>query len=134
MGLRIKQQSICKIMGRFRRKMTNERFMNLSFLKWLPSEKGASKLKSLCPVLGIIASPIMNGYRNNVSFSIGYNKDNNLLTIGFQMGRTEDGAVSIGSYQNVITIDDLISKRIASCVQQFVRLQFEQYKYDAFNK
>eukprot|EP01084_Bolivina_argentea_P067810 123427_1 len=131
--LLIKRQKICKDMGRFRRKMTNPRFMNQDFLTWLPSERGAKNLKNLCPILGIISSPITHGYRNKVSLSIGYNKNNNKLTIGFQLGRFEHGAASIESCQQCLHINS-ISKRIAKCTQIFVRDQFNKYKYNSFHK
>lgn len=134
--LRVKQQKLCKDLGYFRRKMTNEKFMNIEFLKWLPKKKkqrGGKSLKTLCPLIGIMSSPITESYRNKVSMTIGYNKISNKLTIGFQLGRFEHGQASIESCQQCINIDN-ISKQIAKCSQIFVRNQFEKYKYDCFNK
>ena len=131
--LEIKRKKLCKDLGHFRRKMTNPRFMNQDFLKWLPKEKKVKKLKGLCPLIGIMTSPIIKEYRNKTSFSIGYNKENNKLTVGFQFGRFEHGAVSIGEIEKCIHID-FISKQIAKYTQIFIRQQFDKYKYDAFNK
>eukprot|EP01083_Nonionella_stella_P009372 27018_1 len=131
--LHLKRQKICKDMGRFRRKLTNKKFMNQSFLTWVPPGRSGKVLQSLCPVLGIMSSPATTGYRNKVSFTIGYNKRSNQLTIGFQMGRFEHGAASIESCQECIHID-VISKRVATCCETFVREQYDKHKYDCFHK
>ena len=94
-----KRKSMDKAMGRLRRSLTDKRKMNLSFLKWLPRDAsgavltGARQLKQLCPVIGIMASPATSAYRNKVSLTIGHNKRDERLVVGFQMGRFENGLI-----------------------------------------
>ena len=136
--IELKQKTILSHLRRFWRKLTKPQDpTNAEFLKWLHSGNparvfGPSNLKPGCPpFLGVLSSPLTESYRNSASFSIGYNKSTHLLTVGHQMGRFENGEISIEPVAECINID-AVSKRIAFCGETFVRQQFDKYQYDCF--
>lgn len=73
------------------------------------------------PILPILPSPVINGYRNKSTFSVNKGVDGNPKTVGFYVGA--------GRYRNIVCVngDHLLNvpkkhKLVSRCYQDFLRL------------
>lgn len=80
--------------------------------------KGAKENPLICPFGGVIPSPNVEGYRNKNEFSAGIGVDG-APTIGFMLGRFENGEVRVGEPTGCRTAP-LVALEIAQLVKQFV--------------
>ena len=84
---------------------TSERF------GWL-KEANARKSKGCCELIGIVRSPVLEGYRNKSEFTIG-NNSKGQPTIGFNVGLFREGNIAVGEPVGCRNIS-----KAAICVQE----------------
>ena len=84
---------------------TSERF------GWL-KEANARKSKGCCELIGIVRSPVLEGYRNKSEFTIG-NNSKGQPTIGFNVGLFREGNIALGEPVGCRNIS-----KAAICVQE----------------
>ena len=96
---------------------TSERF------GWL-KEANAKKSKGCCELIGIVRSPVLEGYRNKSEFTIG-NNSKGQPTIGFNVGLFREGNIAVGEPVGCRNIS-----KAAICVQEAA----QKYLRDAIGK
>ena len=79
--------------------------------RWL-KDASARKNKRCCDLVGIVRSPVLEGYRNKSEFTIG-NNNQGQPTIGFNVGLFREGNVAIGEPVGCRNIS-----KVAICVQE----------------
>ena len=79
--------------------------------RWL-KDASARKNKRCCDLVGIVCSPVLEGYRNKSEFTIG-NNNQGQPTIGFNVGLFREGNVAIGEPVGCRNIS-----KVAICVQE----------------
>ena len=79
--------------------------------QWL-KDASARKNKRCCDLVGIVRSPVLEGYRNKSEFTIG-NNNHGQPTIGFNVGLFREGNVAIGEPVGCRNIS-----KVAICVQE----------------
>ena len=79
--------------------------------QWL-KDASARKNKRCCDLVGIVRSPVLEGYRNKSEFTIG-NNNQGQPTIGFNVGLFREGNVAIGEPVGCRNIS-----KVAICVQE----------------
>ena len=84
---------------------TSERF------GWL-KEANARKSKGCCELIGIVRSPVLEGYRNKSEFTIG-NNSKGQPTIGFNVGLFREGNIAVGEPVGCRNIS-----KAAICIQE----------------
>lgn len=72
-----------------------------------------------CPLLGILRSPQLDGYRNKCEFSIGLGVDNQ-PTVGFLLGSFKDGYVEVAAPEGCRHIPQG-TLSVASWAQEYIR-------------
>ena len=82
-------------------------------------ERTSEEEGQLCTMLPILTHPVIQGYRNKCTFTIGKNREGSPC-IGFRMGSFIDGNVVIGEVEDVVVVSPLM-KRVVRIVQDFVR-------------
>ena len=70
--------------------------------------------------MGIVRSPIVNGYRNKVEFSIGPGSSDGLPAVGFNVGLFKDGHASVAEPSQCPHISPL-AKALARSMQTYMR-------------
>jgi tRNA (uracil-5-)-methyltransferase len=79
--------------------------------RWLKEANGR-KSKRCCDLVGIVRSPVLEGYRNKSEFTIGNNSQGQ-PTIGFNVGLFREGNVAIGEPVGCRNIS-----KVAICLQE----------------
>jgi len=79
--------------------------------RWLKEANGR-KSKRCCDLVGIVRSPVLEGYRNKSEFTIG-NDSQGQPTIGFNVGLFREGNVAIGEPVGCRNIS-----KVAICLQE----------------
>ena len=90
---------------------------------WL-KEANAKKSKGCCELIGIVRSPVLEGYRNKSEFTIG-NNSKGQPTIGFNVGLFREGNIAVGEPVGCRNIS-----KAAICVQEAA----QKYLRDAIGK
>lgn len=86
--------------------------------KWIEEQR--EKFNGLpCQLLPIKASPQINGYRNKCEFTIGKDKDGEIV-VGFRLGSYADGFVEVGPLENLKHISPKM-KEVAKHFENFVK-------------
>lgn len=88
----------------------------------------ANKVHRGCaaPVLGIVRSPVLDGYRNKSEFSVGLDLDGN-PTVGFNVGLFKEGITAVSGPENCRHISP-IAKILASALQSFIRSEMSEIR------
>ena len=74
-------------------------------------------------LLGILRSPVLDGYRNKSEFSIGLDV-NEKPTVGFNIGLFKEGLTAVSGPENCRHISP-IAKTLASALQSFIRSEYD---------
>ena len=75
-------------------------------------EANAKKSKGCCELIGIVRSPVLEGYRNKSEFTNG-NNSKGQPTIGFNVGLFREGNIAVGEPVGCRNIS-----KAAICVQE----------------
>ena len=88
--------------------------------RW-PSWIGDANKRGKCaaPVLGIVRSPVLEGYRNKSEFTIGPDADGK-ATVGFNVGLFKEGVTAVASGKMCRHIS-AIAKHLSAATQAFLR-------------
>eukprot|EP01114_Cavostelium_apophysatum_P023276 TRINITY_DN8718_c0_g1_i2.p1 TRINITY_DN8718_c0_g1~~TRINITY_DN8718_c0_g1_i2.p1 ORF type:complete len:477 (-),score=77.95 TRINITY_DN8718_c0_g1_i2:305-1735(-) len=81
-----------------------------------------------CPLEFVLPSPVVEGYRNKVNFTVGSDNEGKLC-IGHQLGRTQDSIATIGDPTECMNIPE-VAKKIRTILQDHMR----KSPFDSFNK
>ena len=73
-----------------------------------------------CPLRGIVASPVRDGYRSKTEFSCGPCPDNGLLSVGFNVGAFAEGFAAVASAERCPHVSPA-ARQVASWVQAYLR-------------
>ncbi|CAL9008123.1 unnamed protein product [Prunus brigantina] len=72
-----------------------------------------------CSLEGILASPVVNGYRNKCEFSVGYSLQGK-ITVGFMLGNFREGVTAVEEPFDCPNVSR-ISCKYASIFQEFLQ-------------
>ncbi|CAL0334046.1 unnamed protein product [Lupinus luteus] len=81
--------------------------------------KGNERAGLPCELEGIIASPIVNGYRNKCEFSVGYSMKGK-VTVGFMLGGFREGVTAVEEASDCPNVSDIACK-YATIFQEFLQ-------------
>ena len=82
---------------------------------WLPAERGGLA----CPLLGVVASPVLTGYRNKSELTIGPDAEG-LASVGFNNGCFRDGYACVADPSQCANLS-AASRLLAAWTQEFLR-------------
>ncbi|EFJ31131.1 hypothetical protein SELMODRAFT_440228 [Selaginella moellendorffii] len=115
--LREKRDGVATVLRKFVRHTRKCCVHGTPVPEWLTP--GKEKGGMACDFEGIIASPVVEGYRNKCEFSIGSSADGESV-VGFQMGMFRKGITAIGNPRNCRNVSD-IAKFYAGALESFIR-------------
>ncbi|KAE9620553.1 putative tRNA (uracil(54)-C(5))-methyltransferase transcription factor C3H family [Lupinus albus] len=72
-----------------------------------------------CELEGIIASPLVNGYRNKCEFSVGYSLEGK-VTVGFMLGNFREGVTAVEEAVDCPNVS-AIARKYATIFQEFLQ-------------
>ncbi|KAJ7517000.1 hypothetical protein O6H91_21G007900 [Diphasiastrum complanatum] len=84
---------------------------------WLSSTKDRGGL--CCDFEGIVASPLVDGYRNKCEFTVGYSPDGQPV-VGFQLGMFREGITAVSEPSECRNVSP-IARAYAAAFQDFIR-------------
>ncbi len=116
------EDAMCRLTKAIIKQSKQERSRGLSNRSRVPGWViEANRLRGGCaaPLLGILRSPVLDGYRNKSEFSIGLDV-NEKPTVGFNIGLFKEGMTAVSGPENCRHISP-IAKTLASALQSFIR-------------
>ncbi|GAQ89151.1 hypothetical protein KFL_004920010 [Klebsormidium nitens] len=112
-----KEATIGQLLKRLVRKARKAWPQGVPSPAWLRHSKKHTGMA--CPLLGIVASPVTEGYRNKCEFTIGLGMDGQ-RTVGFQLGLFREGYTAIASPRECLNVSP-VSKAYVEIIQDFIR-------------
>ncbi|CAJ1979312.1 unnamed protein product [Sphenostylis stenocarpa] len=112
-----KKTSLMQILKKLTRNARKACPNGVSLPEWIVKSREIGGLP--CKLEGIIASPIVNGYRNKCEFSVGYSLQGN-VTVGFMLGNFREGVTAVEEAVDCPNVST-ISCKYATIFQEFLQ-------------
>ncbi|KAK8463942.1 hypothetical protein PHAVU_011G078600 [Phaseolus vulgaris] len=112
-----KKTSLMQILKKLTRNARKACPNGVSLPDWILKSREIGGLP--CKLEGIIASPIVNGYRNKCEFSVGYSLEGK-VTVGFMMGNFREGVTAVGEPIECPNVSNIACK-YATIFQEFLQ-------------
>nr|KYP68521.1 Zinc finger CCCH domain-containing protein 24 [Cajanus cajan] len=112
-----KKSSLMQILKKLTRNARKACPNGVSLPEWILKSREIGGLP--CKLEGIIASPIVNGYRNKCEFSVGYSLEGK-VTVGFMLGNFREGVTAVGEAVDCPNVSTIACK-YATIFQEFLQ-------------
>ncbi|KAL4389106.1 hypothetical protein HN51_009966 [Arachis hypogaea] len=112
-----KKNSIMQMLKKLTRNARKACPNGVSFPDWIVKSREIGGLP--CNLEGIIASPIVNGYRNKCEFSVGYSLEGK-VTVGFMLGNFREGVTAVEEAVDCPNVSTIAGK-YATIFQEFLQ-------------
>ncbi|WVZ02736.1 hypothetical protein V8G54_023542 [Vigna mungo] len=112
-----KKASLMQILKKLTRNARKACPNGVSLPEWILKSREIGGLP--CKLEGIIASPIVNGYRNKCEFSVGYSLEGN-VTVGFMLGNFREGVTAVEEATECPNVSTIACK-YATMFQEFLQ-------------
>ncbi|XP_061358766.1 zinc finger CCCH domain-containing protein 24 isoform X2 [Gastrolobium bilobum] len=112
-----KKSSLMQILKRLTRNARKACPTGISLPEWILKSREIGGLP--CKLEGIIASPIVNGYRNKCEFSVGYSLKGK-ITVGFMLGNFREGVTAVEEAVDCPNVSTVACK-YATIFQEFLQ-------------
>ncbi|KAJ1424355.1 (Uracil-5)-methyltransferase fami [Sesbania bispinosa] len=112
-----KKSSLMQILKRLTRNARKACPTGVPLPEWILKSREIGGLP--CKLEGIIASPIVNGYRNKCEFSVGYSLEGK-VTVGFMLGNFREGVTAVEEAVNCPNVSPIACK-YATIFQEFLQ-------------
>ncbi|XP_019453974.1 PREDICTED: zinc finger CCCH domain-containing protein 24-like isoform X2 [Lupinus angustifolius] len=112
-----KKSSLIPMLKKLTRNTRKACETGVSLPEWVLKSKEIAGLP--CELEGIIASPIVNGYRNKCEFSVGYSMKGK-VTVGFMLGDFREGVTAVEEALDCPNVSEIACK-YATIFQEFLQ-------------
>uniref|UniRef100_A0A0R0H2D6 C3H1-type domain-containing protein n=1 Tax=Glycine max TaxID=3847 RepID=A0A0R0H2D6_SOYBN len=112
-----KTSSLMQILKKLTRNARKACPNGVSLPEWILKSREIGGLP--CKLEGIIASPIVNGYRNKCEFSVGYSLEGK-VTVGFMLGNFREGVTAVEEAVDCPNVSTVACK-YATIFQEFLQ-------------
>ncbi|XP_027910129.1 zinc finger CCCH domain-containing protein 24 [Vigna unguiculata] len=112
-----KKTSLMQILKKLTRNARKACPDGVSLPEWILNSREIGGLP--CKLEGIIASPIVDGYRNKCEFSVGYSLKGN-VTVGFMLGNFREGVTAVEEATECPNVSTIASKYV-TMFQEFLQ-------------
>ena len=114
--LKLKMEDVQRLM----RKLRGECLRQLPLLKDINYQDKTNISETIAKVDPIVASPIINGYRNKCEFSIGKHPESGEIVVGFRLASYKKGSLAVVDINHLPQVSDTM-KQLVKYFQELVR-------------